>query len=111
MNKELKSIIETSTFEIQSGKFVYAKVSKLSKSDKHFMISQDKDEITVVTREENLKEFVLDDEFECLMDDSKEIKDFDEITFFENFEDDLNKYKSGLFQSGRNVRKWVYEVS
>lgn len=36
------------------GTFVYAKVKKVPQSGDHFMVSQDKDEITVVTLEENL---------------------------------------------------------
>ena len=57
MNNKLQEIIRKSTFEIQEGRFIYTKVKNLRKSiNKHFIISQDKDEITVITREENLKD-------------------------------------------------------
>lgn len=59
MDKKLDAIIRTSTFEVQDGRFVYVKVSKLPNFSKHFMVSQDKDEITVVTKEENIKELDL----------------------------------------------------
>lgn len=58
MNDELKRIIEQSSFEVQDGIYVYAKVSSKPTSD-HFMISQDKDEITVVTEEDKLGELDL----------------------------------------------------
>ena len=54
MDKKLQKIIKSSTFEIEKGRFVYVKVSSISGIDEHFLISKDKDEITVVTREENL---------------------------------------------------------
>lgn len=56
MNRELQTIIKQSTFTIKEGRFVYAKAVSLPKTDKHFMITQDKDEITVVTQEENLSQ-------------------------------------------------------
>lgn len=58
MNDELKKIIEQSSFEIQDGIYIYAKVSSKPSTD-HFMISQDKDEITVVTTEDKLGELDL----------------------------------------------------
>lgn len=54
MNENLKKIIESSTFEVIPGKFIYVKVSKEPKLNNHFLISKDKDEITVVTEENNL---------------------------------------------------------
>ena len=59
MDKKLQEIINKSTFEIQEGRFVYAKVRTLPEINKHFMISQDKDEITVITREDNLGDLDL----------------------------------------------------
>lgn len=59
MNDELKKIIEQSTFEIQPGRFVYTKVKSVSALTKHFMVSKDQDEITVVTQEENIEDLDL----------------------------------------------------
>lgn len=59
MNDELKKIIKQSSFEVQDGKYVYAKVRSIPEDKNHFMASQDKDEITVVTREENLQDLDL----------------------------------------------------
>lgn len=56
MDENLKKIIESSTFEVIHGRFVYAKVSKEPQIDNHFLISKDNDEITVVTEEGNLGE-------------------------------------------------------
>ncbi len=53
MNKNLQEIIRNSTFEVMDGFYVYAKVAKRP-NEKHFMVSEDKDEITVVTKQENL---------------------------------------------------------
>lgn len=59
MDKKLKEIIEKSSFEVLEGRFVYAKVNSVLDLKNHFMVSQDKDEITVVTREENLAKIDL----------------------------------------------------
>ncbi|MFA4954552.1 MAG: ACT domain-containing protein [Patescibacteria group bacterium] len=59
MNSEIGKIIKESTFKIEEGKFVYAKVSKAPNIENHFMVSKDADEITVVTKEENLSELTL----------------------------------------------------
>jgi len=59
MNSEIEQIIKQSTFKIEEGRFVYAKVSKNPSLDNHFMVTKDADEITVVTKEENLPELVL----------------------------------------------------
>lgn len=55
MDKGLEEIINKSTYNIEDGVFVYCKVSRIDDIEKHFMISKDKDEITVVTNQENLK--------------------------------------------------------
>ena len=52
---ELQKVIERSTFKLKHGKFVYAKVRKAPEHGRHFMISLDNAEITVVTLEENLR--------------------------------------------------------
>ena len=54
MDKKLQKIIKSSNFNVEKGRFVYVKVASISGIDKHFLISKDKDEITVVTREEYL---------------------------------------------------------
>lgn len=54
MNDELKKIITQSTFELNEGTFIYTKVRSIADPSKHFMVSKDKDEITIVTRVENL---------------------------------------------------------
>jgi len=59
MNSEIEKIIKESTFKVEEGKFVYAKVSKAPSIENHFMVSKDDDEITIVTKEENLSELDL----------------------------------------------------
>lgn len=59
MDETLKKIIEESNFEVIPGKFIYAKVSKEPTINNHFLISKDKDEITVVTEEHNLSELEI----------------------------------------------------
>lgn len=59
MNSEIKRIIKESTFKVEEGRFVYAKVSKAPNIENHFLISKDADEITVVTKEENFPELDL----------------------------------------------------
>lgn len=55
MKNKLNEIIRNSTFKIEEERFVYTKVKSISiHNHDHFMISRDKDEITVVTKEENL---------------------------------------------------------
>jgi hypothetical protein len=61
MNSEIKKIIKKSTFKIEEGRFVYAKVLKAPSIKNHFMVSKDADEITVVTKEENLPELNLEE--------------------------------------------------
>lgn len=59
MNSEIEKIIRESTFAIQEGRFVHAKVSEAPKVNDHFMVTKDEDEITVITKEENLTELSL----------------------------------------------------
>lgn len=59
MNDELKKIIRQSSFEVQKGRFVYTKVRSAPNVKNHFMVTGDKDEITVVTREENIGDLDL----------------------------------------------------
>ncbi len=59
MNQSIEDIIRQSTFKVENGIFVYSKVNTLPKTGNHFLVSQDKDEITVVTLEENLGDLDL----------------------------------------------------
>lgn len=59
MNEDLKKIIEQSSFEIMDGTYIYAKVSTFPDQEKHFLVSKDQDEITVITKEENLADLEL----------------------------------------------------
>ena len=54
MNEKLEEIIRRSSFEVIEGRFIYAKASAYPGEDIHFMVSRDNDEITVVTKAENL---------------------------------------------------------
>ena len=53
---DVKEAIPKSIATIMKGTYVYAKTDILEKPDIHFMVSKDKDEITIVTKKENLKE-------------------------------------------------------
>lgn len=59
MDTNLQEIIKQSSFEIQEDRFVYAKAASMPSAGEHFMITQDSDEITVVIREENIKNLAL----------------------------------------------------
>lgn len=59
MFKGINKIIKQSSFIVHEGKYIYAKVSKAPRIDNHFLVSKDKDEITVVTEEKNLNELEL----------------------------------------------------
>jgi len=51
INEELKNIISQSDFDVIDGRFVYTKVSSRPTTGEHFMVTEDGDEITVVTQE------------------------------------------------------------
>lgn len=59
MNQELIDIIQKSTFTIESGRYIYSTVSHIENMGDHFMVAKDRDEITVVTKEENLANIEL----------------------------------------------------
>ena len=59
ISDELKKIIEASSFVLHEGRYIYAKVKTAPPIDDHFMVSKDQDEITVVTKEENLEKLDL----------------------------------------------------
>ncbi len=54
INPRLKSVILTSPVIVHKGRYAYLKTTE-TKLNNHFFISKDKDEITVVTEEKNLK--------------------------------------------------------
>ena len=51
----IEDIIRKSTFIIHQGSYVYARASAWPERGRHFMVSEDGSEITVVTKEENLR--------------------------------------------------------
>lgn len=53
---DLKEAIPNSIATVMNGTYVYVKTDKVEKNDIHFMVSKDKDEITVVTKKENIKD-------------------------------------------------------
>lgn len=53
---DLQEAIPKSIATVMKGTYVYVKTDVLEKPDIHFMVSKDKDEITVVTKKENLKD-------------------------------------------------------
>ncbi len=60
ISDELKKVIESSTFALLDGRYIFAKVKTIPNfDDGHFMVSKDKDEISVCTREENLSKLDL----------------------------------------------------
>lgn len=54
MSSPVLEMFSKSSFTVLPGKYIYTKVSKKPSNDNHFMVTQDQDEITVVTLEENL---------------------------------------------------------
>ena len=56
---DVKEAIPKSIATVMKDTYVYVKTDILEKPDIHFMVSKDKDEITVVTKKENLKEMQL----------------------------------------------------
>lgn len=53
---DVKEAIPKSIATVMKDTYVYVKTDILEKPDIHFMVSKDRDEITVVTKKENLKE-------------------------------------------------------
>ena len=53
---DVKEAIPKSIAMVMKDTYVYVKTDILEKPDIHFMVSKDKDEITVVAKKENLKE-------------------------------------------------------
>ena len=58
MKDELVKIIENSSFEVNDGVYIYTKVKSFPEGD-HFMVTKDRDEITVVTLEDKVAELDL----------------------------------------------------
>lgn len=59
MTDDIQSIISQSTFSVEEGIYIYAQVKTAPSIDNHFLVTKDKDEITVVTKEENLSSLDL----------------------------------------------------
>lgn len=59
MKSDLQKIITSSAFEVEEGVYIYTKVSEMPSKSNHFLVAQDKDEITVVTTEDKLRDLKL----------------------------------------------------
>ena len=59
MNKKVLEMFAKSTFSVSEQKYIYAKVKSVPTLSIHFFVSQDKDEITVVTEENNISSLDL----------------------------------------------------
>lgn len=53
---DLKEAIPKSIVTVMNGTYVYVKTDNVENDNDHFMVSKDKDEITVVTKKENIKD-------------------------------------------------------
>src|SRR5436190_7392963 len=62
MNSELKKVIESSSFLVLKGEWVYAKVSEIPKGGNYFMVTKDIDEITAVFEESQRDQFKIIEE-------------------------------------------------
>jgi len=51
---DLQEAIPKSIATVMKGTYVYVKTNELQKPDIHFMVSKDKDEITLITKKENI---------------------------------------------------------
>jgi len=60
-NKDLNKVIKSSPVVIHKGRYAYLKSKEKGLND-HFLISQDKDEITIVTEEGNLHSLRYEEE-------------------------------------------------
>jgi len=61
MDEELTKAIKKSTYNVEAGVFRYAKVSSVPSNADIFLITKDKDEITVVARNEQLASLETDE--------------------------------------------------
>ena len=52
---DLQEAITKSITIVMRDTYVYVKTDIVEKTDNHFMVSKDKDEITVITKKENIK--------------------------------------------------------
>lgn len=53
---DLQEAISKSIATVMKGTYVYVKTDEVYKLDIHFVVSKDKDEVTVITKKENIKE-------------------------------------------------------
>ena len=56
---DLHEAISKSIATVMKGTYVYVKTDIMEKPDIHFMVSKDKDEITIITKKENIKNLIL----------------------------------------------------
>lgn len=54
ISEQLSKVIADSWFVVESGTYVYTSVQQVQHAQEHLLISRDEDEITVVTKLENL---------------------------------------------------------
>ena len=52
---DLREAISKSIATIMKDTYVYVKTNEIEKPDIHFMVSKDKDEVTVITKKENIE--------------------------------------------------------
>lgn len=52
---DLQEAIPKSIATVMKGTYVYVKTDIIEKTDTHFMVSKDKDEVTVITKKENIE--------------------------------------------------------
>ncbi|MCI8291620.1 MAG: ACT domain-containing protein [Clostridia bacterium] len=52
---DLQEAIPKSIATVMNGTYVYVKTDIIEKPDTHFMVSKDKDEVTVITKKENIE--------------------------------------------------------
>ena len=61
-NSSLQEVIKSSKVIIHKGKYAYLKAKESSSLDRHFLVSQDQDEITIVTEEKNVENVKYEEE-------------------------------------------------
>lgn len=59
MDHKIQEILIKATFKVQDGRYLYTKVKLFPKNSNYFAVMADKDEITVVSKEENIGELAL----------------------------------------------------
>ena len=99
VNENLRKIIKASKLVLHNEVFIYAKVKSIPQIDNHFFISKDSDEITVITKKENISK--LD-----LLEKSSDERSLIEIQFSDSTEDSvgfLAAVSSALAEQGISI--------